>query len=168
MGRKKKTRESKLNKYQDYIKYIEKLIQQCNEKQVETKTILKKYYDLEYLYPKCQGIVPICTIYEYLESGRCYSLTGPDGAYNLYEQELLMKTIIGKLDDVIDRLDDIAENQRMLANEIRRSHSELSTMLASLDNSAKNMSESLAISEYYNRVTATNTTYLAWVDVLSR
>lgn len=159
-------RDSVLENGQKYLLHLEKLIHECEQRQQETLTVLNKYYNFGYVYPQYRGIVPVCTMYEYLESGRCDSLTGPNGAYNLYEQELLMKTIIGKLDDVIARLDDISDNQRLIAQEIRRSHSELSTMLTSLDNAAQNIEKSTAITEYYGRVTAANTSYLAWADFL--
>lgn len=99
-----------------------------------TKDLLKKYYNLGFLYPKYHGMVPVCTIYEYLESGRCFSLVGHEGAYNLYESELRMNTIIGKLDDIIIRLDDISDNQQLLVQEIRKSNSRIDNICQSLEN----------------------------------
>ena len=159
-------RDSDLETQKKYISYLEKLIQQCERERQETLDILEKYYNLNYIYPKYRGIVPMCAIYEYLESGRCYSLTGPSGAYNLYENELLMNKIIGKLDDVIARLDDISYNQHIIAQEINKSHSQVISILASLDNSSKNIEQYTAAAEYYGRVAAANTSYLAWVDFL--
>jgi hypothetical protein len=51
---------------------------------------------------------------EYLDSGRCSALEGPDGAYNLYESELRQNYIISKLDTIINQLDMIRENQYYL------------------------------------------------------
>ena len=36
---------------------------------------------------------------EYLQSGRCYTLEGHEGAYNLYEEEKFKEIILTKLDD---------------------------------------------------------------------
>lgn len=139
-------------------------INSCEEKQEQTKTLLSRYYNMNYIYPKYRGIVPICTIYEYLESGRCFSLLGHEGAYNLYENELRMNMIIGKLDDIINRLDDISSTQRLLAQEIKRSNSVIDGICRSLDNIEKNT----ALTQYYSNITATNTSYLAWLAYIDR
>lgn len=125
----------------------------------QTKQLLKKYYDMGFIYPKYRGLVPICTICEYLESGRCFSLLGHEGAYNLYESELRMNMIIGKLDDVINRLDDISANQRMLAQELRKSNAQLQRISGTLDNIENNT----ALTQYYSSVTASNTTFMSWL-----
>ena len=51
---------------------------------------------------------------EYFESGRCSTLTGPDGAYNLYEQELRSNLIISNLQEINSKLDQIKANQYLL------------------------------------------------------
>ena len=128
----------------------------------QTKQLLKKYYDMGFIYPKYRGLVPICTICEYLDSGRCFSLLGHEGAYNLYESEIRMNTIIGKLDDVIDRLDDISANQRMLAQELRQSNAQLQRISSTLDNIENNT----ALAQYYSSVTDSNTTFMSWLAAL--
>lgn len=153
-----------ISKQQAQISLLENSLIQCKAKYSETQKLLAKYYSLNYIYPKYQGIVPICTIYEYLESGRCDSLAGAAGAYNLYETELRMNIIIGKLDNIINRLDDIAENQRLLASEIRNCHSQLVTLLNSVDSSVQSIQESAALTEYHSRITSANTDYLVWMD----
>ena len=129
----------------------------------QTKKLLQEYYDMGFIYPKYRGLVPICTIYEYLESGRCFSLLGHEGAYNLYENELRMNTIIGKLDDVIDRLDDISASQRLLAQEIKQSNAQLSRISYTLDNIENNT----ALTQYYSSITASNTTFMSWLAAFS-
>lgn len=119
-----------------------------------------------YLYPKYRRIVPVCAFCEYLEAGRCDSLTGPNGAYNIYENEVLMKRIIEKLDDVIARLDDINYNQQLIAQELRRGRSQISQILQSVDNSVQNIQQSSAVTSYYAQITAMNTEYLTWADLL--
>ena len=129
-----------------------------------TKDLLKKYYNLGFLYPKYHGIVPVCTIYEYLESGRCFSLLGHEGAYNLYESELRMNMVIGKLDDIITRLDDISANQQLLVQEIRKSNSRIENISRSLNN----IENSTALTAYYSAITASNTSYLSWLETWVR
>lgn len=134
-----------------------------------TRQVLEKYYSLGVIHPGYYGLVPICTLYEYLESGRCFSLTGHEGAYNLYESELRMNIIIGKLDDIIDRLDAIADrldaiaaSQRVLANEIKRSNQQVDQLSHTLNKIEQNT----ALSAYYDRITAADTTFLSWLATL--
>lgn len=134
-------------------------ITKCEKHYAETKELLQKYYGLGFIYPKYRGLVPICTIYEYLESGRCFTLIGPHGAYNLYDHELMMQIIVGKLDAVIDRLDDINDAQRMLAREIRTSNIQLNNISRTLDNIENNT----ALTQYYSSVTASNTSFMSWL-----
>ena len=49
----------------------------------ETRSLLTKYYDLDIIYPKYRGIVPIAMFVQYFESGIVYRLQGPDGAFHL-------------------------------------------------------------------------------------
>jgi len=139
-------------------------IKKCDKEYEKTKDLLRQYYSLNFIYPKYRGIVPVCTLYEYLESGRCFSLIGHEGAYNLYESELRMNLIIEKLDDIIYRLDDIQSSQRMLANEIKRSNA----MIDSLCRSVENIEHNTALTQYYSKITATNTSYLAWLAYLDQ
>lgn len=79
---------------------------------------LGKLYGLGMVYKKYCSFVAVTTILEYLQSGRCTRLTGSDGAYNLYEQELWNQTIVGKLDQVLNDLESIRENQYVLYDAI--------------------------------------------------
>lgn len=116
---------------------------------------MQQYYSLGYIYPSYRGIVPICTIYQYFDSGRCSRLDGHEGAYNLYESELRMDLILSKLDD-------ISRNQMVLAQEIRRSDAKLNEISRSLNSIEKNTT----VSRYLNGITAVNTSYLAWVNYI--
>ncbi len=138
------------------------ILLQSDMKYKETQRLLQRYYDLGYIYPSYRGMVPICTIYQYFESGRCSCLEGHEGAYNLYESELRMNLILSKLDDIIYRLDDISRNQMVLAQEIRRSDAKISEISKSLNSIEANT----AVSRYLSGITAANTSYLAWVDYI--
>ena len=80
----------------------------------EAEQTLQKLYDFNIIYPKYRNMVAVCTICEYLESGRCTELEGPNGAYNLYEAELRQNLIIGQLENVITNLQIIQNNQFQL------------------------------------------------------
>ena len=49
-------------------------------------------------------------------TGRCSTLEGGDGAYNLYEAEILANRVIDQLDAVIDSLNTIKRNQYLMYN----------------------------------------------------
>ena len=69
---------------------------------------------LNVIYSKYRGLAALATFYDYYESGRVTELTGPYGAYNLYESELRSNLILEKLDTIIDSLDSIKNNQYSL------------------------------------------------------
>ncbi len=131
---------------------------------------LDMYYKAGVIYPKYRGIVPVTTIYEYIESGRCTVLEGHEGAYNLYENELRMNLIIGKLDDISSKLDQIADNQRLLVQEIQESNRKMDAISQSVYSSLDKLDEignNTELSAYYSRISASNTSYMAWLDFLN-
>lgn len=130
----------------------------------ETSTVFAKYYSAGIIFGKYRSLVPICMFNEYLISGRCTSLEGPHGAYNLYEQELLAGIIINKLDVIINKLDKIIDNQYMLAEAIRSSHAQLFHIHESLQrslNKLEDIKNNEQINAYYNSITANNTKCIA-------
>ena len=87
----------------------------------EDEELLKQQYRIintlcasETIFPKYNNVVAWSTMYEYFVTGRVSELSGPNGAYNLYESEVRANIIISKLDAIIDRLDAIKDNQYVL------------------------------------------------------
>ena len=78
----------------------------------------------------------MCTIYEYISSGRCDKLTGEHGAYNLYEMESRLDRIITKLDDIAMLLHKIKEQQYMLYHAIQESTQKKQEMVAAINRCA--------------------------------
>ena len=66
--------------------------------------MLDKLYELNVIFPKYRDLVAVSQMYEYVASGRCNTLSGYEGAYNLYEQELRMNIVISQLEDIYDQL----------------------------------------------------------------
>ncbi len=91
----------------------------------KTNSILNDYYESNVLYGKYHNFVAVSSICDYLSSGRCDSLEGPDGAYNLFEMESRTNLIINKLDIIIDSLDQIKQNQYLLYKELQSINDEL-------------------------------------------
>lgn len=96
-------------------------------------------YSYDVIFEKYRDPVALATFYEYLMAGRVESLTGPHGAYNLYESEIRADLIISKLDTVISSLDQIKGNQYMIYSSIQR----VNMSLMQLNQTASKAAESL-------------------------
>ncbi len=128
----------------------------------ETCDLLQKYYDEGVVFEKYRGMVPICMFHEYLQSGRCSSLTGHEGAYNIYETELRMNIILVKLDEIIENLKRIEDNQYVLAEAIRESTTEVKKLGYVVQNNLESINENTAISAYYSKWTTMFTAFNAY------
>lgn len=59
-----------------------------DELKENTKKALICVYKTDFIYPKYHYLQAVTSIYEYFVTGRCDELTGSDGAYNMYENEM--------------------------------------------------------------------------------
>ena len=97
------------------IQYEMDYLINCLEKAIK---IREELYSFNIIYGKYRNIVAVSSFLDYFMSGRCETLDGSTGAYNLYEQESRTDIIINKMDIIIDKLDQIAENQFYIYNKI--------------------------------------------------
>lgn len=126
----------------------------------ETKKALTDVYNLNIIYSKYRYLVAVVTFYEYFDSGRCNSFEATEtsgGAYNLYETEIRMNTIIGKLDIVINQLEQVKRNQEALYDVVCQINSTTNKIYA---NTEKELNE-LKKSNTYNEITADNSAVTA-------
>ena len=137
----------------------------------DTEAILKKVYKLGVLYNKYWDMVSVITFHEYFLSGRCSSLYGYTGAYNIYENEIRQDTIIRRLEDILVSLEQIKQNQYsiyMAIQEGNRMTSEmLSNSLATL-NAAKESAANNKIAAHNSQITAENTEILMYVEAFRK
>lgn len=134
----------------------------------KTKAVLEKYYSKNIIFPKYRNFLAISSIHEYLSAGRCSTLEGHEGAYNLFEGELRQNMIIGKLEDVINRLDDIERNQHMLYAAVKQSNAGVQRLTQMMDRMADSMDriENSAEITAYNSAMANKTLKaLTWLEV---
>lgn len=153
--------EKKITTYNIILKREEQLF-------LETKNLLKKYYNDDVIFPKYRYLIPISSFYEYLISGRCDCLEGHEGAYNIYENELRQNIIIGKLDDVIQRLDQIERTQYMLYSAIKEGNKKIDRLTDDVNktvNSLHNIDNSTAFTAYNSEIIAQNTEFLTWIEI---
>lgn len=155
-----------LNNYHAALPTLEQMREQLDA----TENILQDMYSLDILYTKYQELIPVSTFYEYFATERVTKLTGSNGAYNLYEQELRMDLVINKLDVIIDELEDIKDNQYTLYRELVTANKTLKTISANLTELIKSAhrTEKLAsITAYCAQVTAQNTEALKYLALIS-
>ena len=98
----------------------------------KTDDLIEKLYTLDIIHPKYRNFMAIAQIYEYLETGRCDTLEGPNGAYNLYEQELRQNIIIDHLEQVIDKLDILNQTMSRVCDAINESNRLLSNIASTV------------------------------------
>ena len=139
--------EDYLPKHQDVIDSVNDLYEDLDEK---ITTSLEELYDMDVIFPKYRNLVAITSINEYLMSGRCYELEGPDGAYNLYETELRQNLIINKLSDIADNLEKIRDNQYSLYEVLKDSNRTIKT----LSEEARKLNETSKLTQYYTETVA--------------
>lgn len=106
----------------------------------EVEELLKKtfaarneLYAYDIIFGKYRDAVALSSFYEYLMSGRCTSLIGADGAYNIYESEIRMNRVISQLDTVISSLEEIKQNQYMMYQEMRSINASLQSLNTTMD-----------------------------------
>lgn len=132
----------------------------------QTEQTLTRYYDKDIIFLKYRELVAVSSFYEYMASGRCSTLEGHEGAYNIFEMESRQDLILRKLDDIITRLDRIEENQYMLYTAIQNSNQETNRMLTELNRTAQSIESNGNVTAYNSRITAQNTECLKWLAML--
>lgn len=87
-------------------------------------------YGADIIFKKYRDLVSVSSFYEYLLSGRCESLDGVNGCYNLYETELRSNRIINELTQIRSSIETIKDNQYMLYSQLNDINTELSALNA--------------------------------------
>ena len=108
----------------------------------ETQSTLDALYSLDIIFGKYRYFVAVASLCEYLQSGRCSTLEGHEGAYNIYENELRQNIIIGQLSTVIKELQQIRNAQYMLYEAINESNRIQQNVLSELNSINHNVTTS--------------------------
>lgn len=149
----KKSEENKLKNFQkSKEKILTEEIRAINKKIDVIKETLDMLYNLRLngvlcLHPNYQGLVPISVIYGYFDTGRCTTLQGHEGAYNLYEDEKLKGLIINKLDLVSKQLGNLQSSMIYVGqaiSECNRRLSDLESTSNRMISSVNNMNTSIS------------------------
>ena len=156
----------------DYLFAIDE-IRKTEEVLKEFLSCRKQLYSFGLVHSKYRAIVPLTSFYEYLDTRRCDSLEGADGAYNIFENELRQNIIISRLDDVISELENIQQNQFLLYSEIQKVNKTLDEMSEKMDRMitistrAEKVMEQVAFNTaqtaYYSKLNAELTNALGFI-----
>ncbi|MBQ6931488.1 MAG: zinc-ribbon domain-containing protein [Clostridia bacterium] len=150
---------------QRQIGFLQTQQAEIDRKIAEIESVMSDFYSLNIIYPKYRNLIPIVTLYEYFESGRHTTLSD---AYNKYEDELLHKTIIEKLDVVISRLEQIRQNQNALYEAILESNSIAERICQQSDTliaSNKMIEKNTALAAYHSKIAADNSAINAYINI---
>ena len=126
----------------------------------KTRQILEAYYSQDVIYPKYRNLPALTSIYEYLITGRCEGLTGPYGAYNIYEDEVRRDMIISQLSAVIQNLEKIKQNQYLLYGEVQKiqlTTSRIEDELRQMKEDSSQIASLTALNAYYSDLNVRNT-----------
>jgi hypothetical protein len=154
------------SKCQQQEQLLQTELQHAQATYAKTSELLQQYYSKDIVYGKYRSMVPITMFCEYLLSGRCSELVGHEGAYNIYESEILMNAIITKLSDIISQLEKIQENQHMLAHMISAVTNELGLLRNSIDQNTSSLSRienNQVTANYYQQIQAENSENIKWM-----
>lgn len=116
---------------------------------------LQKCYDADIIPKDYRGIVPVCMFYDYISNGRTYSIRrdparADEGAINMYEQECFQRLIISKLDQILNRLDEIKSNQAELYNTVREGNSITHDLLRDINGNISKVNSNITTMRYQN------------------
>lgn len=108
--------------------FIEDEINYCEKELLSLIDGRNKLYSMGVIYIKYRSFIPVSSFYDYLASGRCSSLEGPDGAYNLYESEMRSNLVINQLSAALSSLEQIKANQFMAYSKLSSINNNISRM----------------------------------------
>ena len=138
----------------EYIKRLEnqKRVTEVYRQKVDdslatSKRNLEKMYSYNIVFPKYRNYVMVSSIYEYVCAGRCTTLEGHEGAYNILELEVRLDRIITQLDKVIMNLEAIRANQYTLYSCLKESNRKMDMLLREENRIADSM-QNLGIQSY--------------------
>lgn len=128
---------------------IQREIEILEEKYADSKNRLNEFYNYNIVDQKYwHNIVAISSFYQYLSEKRTYSLefdqkTGDRGAYNIYNEEAQRGIIIIQLGKVLDKLDQVIENQYTLQNTLRDANRKINSLSSNINQMSRQISSSI-------------------------
>lgn len=118
---------------------LSKRLDEMRSKKAEMERDLKRAYSYNIIYPSYRNLVAVSSFYDYLHSGKCSTLEGHEGAYNIFDMESRMDKIITQLDRISYQLENIRYSQNALYTIMKSSNEKLDRMQNSIHNSENHL-----------------------------
>ena len=112
---------------------LQKQLKEIKTANQKTKATLEKLYEKNIIHKNYRGLIPVCSLYGYFDTGVCTQLEGHEGAYNKYDTESRLDQIIVKMDQVIKHLEEIKEIQWMLYDAVEESNCKVGQLINSCE-----------------------------------
>lgn len=107
-----------------------------NIKKLETS--LNKLYSCNIIVPKYRNFISVSMLYQYIDTGRCTSLDGDDGAYHLFNHEAAKDIITDHFGSIIFERAKLTLSMPYAMKTVQQAENLLSAISASLGNIKKN------------------------------
>ena len=153
------------------------LVQSINDLQAqiqETYDALTAFYDAAGIYELYRNIVAVSYFHEYLASGICTELGGPNGAYITFKNEMYNRMKIERLDTIINYLDQLHYDNTMLRGAIEYAGYCLDDVCRKMDamigqqkiaiEQGQTIQQQNALSLYNQECQKQRLDYLAWME----
>lgn len=156
-----KKEEAHKRQYRDWEASKQAILQSIQAQTQKSIALRDAFYAQEnFLYAKYLTLPALTSIYEYFLTGRCDELTGPHGAYNLYEDEVRKDTVIEKLNVVIENLEQIKRSQYLLYQQVKaiqQTTNAIAQELVQIKGYTIALTQLSALNAYYARLNERNT-----------
>jgi len=147
---------------------LKKMLSELEKKHNESKALRLEYYRNGPIYEDYRNIVAVCSFYQYINSGRCDTLTGHEGAYNIYENEQRLYHICTMINEIRADISQIKNYQVHLYNVLQEGNKKIDNLLAESvrqSNTMQKISEQNAIIEYNTGVARRELEMHKWLKV---
>ncbi len=141
--------EERVNSENEIKESLLSNIEALELKYKESQARLESFYQYNIIAVSYQhDLVAISSFYQYLIEKRTYCLeydrsTGDRGAYNIYKEEAQRGLIISQLNVVIDKLDQVIDNQRVLQNTMREANERINALSNRVDRQTRQIKTSI-------------------------
>lgn len=130
--------------------------------------VLIKIYNAGNIHKSYHGLIPMATIYGYLDKGVCTIIRGHGGVYERYEDDLKHQRIVGLLTEISSKLDMVIKNQKALYDLVEAMNDTLSNIKSEIDQATASL-EKMESNSYIQTTAAVQTAetnkylaYCAW------
>ncbi|MBR2715326.1 MAG: hypothetical protein IKB73_03865 [Ruminococcus sp.] len=127
--------------------FIYQQIKELEKQHSYTRETLQKFYNYNIIDKSYHfDMVAVCSFYQYFNKEMTFSLgfdraTGDRGAYNIYEEEKRLGRIESKLDVVIDKLDQMLENQSYIKYQLGQANEKIYELVSGVNSMSKKLND---------------------------